>query len=208
MDLAKISDRSRYSPVLEYLLLKSAPSRCTCIAARTTPAWIWGTFVCAIREVFLDSRFVAWSGRKARKRRNEFLERNFTRNSRNLERCWNARFDIVQGRRNTAKAFNNTNACSASLVPPPTSSSIPRNRKTRIRSFPRLETGPLSFSDKVTIFVSYLEGAVYYWDISIYKQATVYLHFRNCGYFPVHAHAYVYQCSVKARMFRFERPLK
>lgn len=131
MDLAKISDRSRYSPVLEYLLLKSAPSRCTCIAARTTPAWIWGTFVCAIREVFLDSRFVAWSGRKARKRRNEFLERNFTRNSRNLERCWNARFDIVQGRRNTAKAFNNTNACSASLVPPPTSSSIPRGIEKR-----------------------------------------------------------------------------
>lgn len=48
------------------------------------------------------------------------LERNFTRNSRNLERCWNARFDIVQGRRNAAKAFNNTitNGCSVSLVPP------------------------------------------------------------------------------------------
>lgn len=34
--------------------------------------------------------------------------------------------------------------------------------KNADRSFPRLETGPLSFSDKVTIFVSYLEGAVYY----------------------------------------------
>lgn len=166
MDLAKISDRSRYSPVLEYLLLKSAPSRCTCIAARTTPAWIWGTFVCAIREVFLDSRFVAWSGRKARKRRNEFLERNFTRNSRNLERCWNARFDIVQGRRNTAKAFNNTNACSASLVPPPTSSSIPRGIEKRgfvrflaskqdlFRSLTRLRYSYRTSKERCTIEIS------------------------------------------------------
>lgn len=182
-----------------------------CIAARATPAGVWGTFVCTVREGFLDSRFVAWSERKARKRRNEFLERNFTRNSRNLERCWNARFDIVQGRRNAAKAFNNTitNPCSdPSLVPPRILSRGIEKLGNANRSFPRLETGPLSFSDKVTIFVSYLEGAVYDWDISICKQATVYLHFRNYGYFPVHAHAYVYQCSVKARMFRFERPLK
>lgn len=121
-----------------------------CIAARATPAGIWGTFVCTIREGFLDSRFAAWSGRKARKRRNEFLERNFTRNSRNLERCWNARFDIVQGRRNTAKAFNDTNAC----VSPRNIEFYPVESKNADRSFSRLETGPLSFCDKVTIFVS------------------------------------------------------
>lgn len=65
------------------------------------------------------------------------LERNFTRNSRNLERCWNARFDIVQGRRNAAKAFNNTitNACSVSLVPPRNIEFYPEKSN---RSFPRL----------------------------------------------------------------------
>lgn len=74
------------------------------------------TFVCTVQEGLVDSSRL-WRGRDEKRASggtsfSGTLQRNFTRNSGNLERCWNCRFeagpDSVQGRRNAARGFKST----------------------------------------------------------------------------------------------------
>lgn len=119
----------RYSPNPEHLARKGTQG------ARFGARNVAGgrrTFVCTVQEGLVDCSRL-WRGRDEKRASggtsfSGTLQRNFTRNSGNLERCWNCRFeagpDSVQGRRNAARGFKSTI----------TNRGVPRNVEFRYRA--------------------------------------------------------------------------